>query len=250
MDRIVAGIDVGGTGIKGALVDLSAGKLITERVKILTPNPATPEAVARVVKKILDQLNWDGTVGMGFPAIVKKNVALSAGNISPEWIGVNVAELMLEKTGRRTSVANDADLAGYAEMELSNIDKSGVTIFLTIGTGIGSGFFLDGKLVPNTELGHLQFKSGIAEKYCSNMVKRNEKLSMKQWGKRFNEYLIYLDRLFSPNRYIIGGGISKKYDKFVNYIKTDTLIYPSKFFNEAGVLGAAMYVEEQLNTGI
>ncbi len=249
MERIVAGIDVGGTGIKGALVDLSTGKLITERIKILTPNPATPDSVAPVIKRILDELKWEGAVGIGFPAIVKNHVALSAGNISPEWIGVNVAELMEERTGRRTAVANDADLAGYAEMKLSDLDKSGVTIFLTIGTGIGSGFFLDGKLAPNTELGHLYFKGGIAEKYCSNVVRRDQKLTMKQWGKRFNEYLLHLDRLFSPNRYIIGGGISKKYDKFVNYIKTDTLIYPSQYFNEAGVLGAAMFAEESLNNG-
>jgi polyphosphate glucokinase len=246
MQKIVAGIDIGGTGMKGALVDAQTGEMLTERLRILTPQPATPHSVSLAVKDLLRQLDWQGPVGVGFPSIIHKNVAQSAENISKEWIGVDIARLFEETCGMPFAIANDADAAGMAEMLFGNIDKQGVSMFLTIGTGIGSGLFLDGKLVPNTEMGHLIFYGDIAEKYCSNAARKRYKLSTQRWAQRFKQYLLHLNRLFSPDRYIIGGGMSNKFEDFEKYIQTGTPVYSSQFKNAAGVIGAAAIAADRL----
>lgn len=239
-ENIYAGVDVGGTGIKAAVVDTNTGQLLTERIKVLTPQPATPEAVAKSISELLQALRWDGPTGVGFPAIVKNQVAMSAGNIPQEWIGVNVSELLTATIGHKVTVANDADVAGVAEMKFSDIGRQGTTIFLTIGTGIGSAMFLNGELIPNTEFGHLFFRGTIAEKYCSNHIRKIENLSLNEWASRFREYTLHLNRLFSPDRYIIGGGISKKFDEFKDLIQTNVPVYRATHMNAAGVMGAAL----------
>lgn len=243
--NIYAGVDIGGTGIKAAIVDTATGQLLTQRLKVLTPQPATPNAVAESVKGLLKTLKWKGPIGVGFPAIVKNQVAMSAGNISQEWIGTNIAELLAKKTGQKVFVANDADVAGIAEMKYSDIDRKGTSIFLTIGTGIGSAMFLDGNLIPNTEFGHLFFRGTIAEKYCSNHIRKIESLSLNEWASRFKEYTLHLNRLFSPDRYIIGGGISKRFEEFGELIETSVPVYRATHMNAAGVMGAALMAANQ-----
>ncbi len=246
MQKIIAGIDIGGTGMKGALVDAQTGEMVTERLRILTPQPATPERVSQAVKELLIKLEWQGPVGVGFPSIINKNIALSAENISKEWIGVDIGKLFEKECGMPFAIANDADAAGMAEMLFGSIDKTGVSMFLTIGTGIGSGLFLDGKLLPNTEMGHLIFYGDIAEKYCSNAARKQHKLSTKRWAERFRQYLLHLNRLFSPDRFIIGGGMSNKFEIFEDWIQTGTPVYSSQFKNAAGVIGAAAIAADRL----
>lgn len=237
----ILGIDIGGTGIKGAPVNLLKGTLSTERVRIETPDPATPFAVAQAVKKLAQQFEWSGPIGCGFPAIVRRGVALSAANIDQGFIDYNVENLLHEATGCPVTVINDADAAGIAEMALGAAKgRQGVVMVLTIGTGIGSALFVDGRLVPNTELGHLLFKGAIAERYCSNITRKAEDLSWKEWANRFNEYVLHLKRLFSPDTIILGGGQSKKYEKYKEYLTTEVEILPAQMLNDAGIIGAAI----------
>ena len=241
----ILGIDIGGSGIKGAPVNLLKGTLSTERVRIETPDPATPYEVAQAVKKLAQQFNWSGPIGCGFPAIVRRGVALSAANIDQSFINYDVSNLLHEATGCPVTVINDADAAGIAEMGMGAAKgRQGVVLVLTIGTGIGSALFVDGRLVPNTELGHLQFKGTIAERYCSNLARKREDLSWREWGMRFNEYLLHLKRLFSPDCIILGGGQSKKYDKFQEFLTADVEILPAQMLNDAGIIGAAIAARE------
>lgn len=241
----ILGIDIGGSGIKGAPVNLLKGTLSTERVRIETPDPATPYEVAQAVKKLAQQFEWNGPIGCGFPAIVRRGVALSAANIDQSFINYDVANLLHEATGCPVTVINDADAAGIAEMGLGAAKgKQGVVLVLTIGTGIGSALFIDGRLVPNTELGHLQFKGASAERYCSNLTRKREDLSWREWGGRFNEYLLHLQRLFSPDTIILGGGQSKKYDKFQEFLTVEAEILPAQMLNDAGIIGAAIAARE------
>ena len=239
-EKLILGVDVGGTGMKAGVVDVVSGALQTERKRILTPQPPTPKNIAKGLKQLVEIHNWHGPIGCGFPAIVKDGVAYTATNIDKSWIGVNIEELFSEATGCPVKVTNDADAAGYAIM-LYGVGQQlkGVNIVLTLGTGIGSGLFINQTLIPNSELGHLFFKGDIAEHYCSNAVRKKEKLSWKEWGGRLNEFLHHIDRIFSPNNIILGGGVSKKFDKYEAYLNPRAKVFPTPLRNAAGTIGAA-----------
>jgi polyphosphate glucokinase len=244
----ILGIDVGATGIKGAIVDVNTGELLTERLKIKTPQPATPLAILDVVKEIKRKLKYKGEkIGIGFPSIVKNGTVLSAANIDKGWINYNIKEKYSKALKLEVFVVNDADAAGIAELKFSKIKKKkGFIIFLTLGTGIGSALFKDGKLLPNTELGHIKFRKTVGEHYASNSARLNKKLSWKNWGKELNEYLKTLEFYLSPDEFIIGGGVSKEFVSYKNYLSLKTPVSPAKLQNAAGVIGAAMAAEESV----
>jgi len=236
------GIDIGGTGIKGAVVDIETGKLVTERHRIPTPHPSLPNSVADVIQQIAEHFNYRGPAGVTFPAIVKKGVIFSAANVDKSWVGTDAAELFSRHVGGEATVINDADAAGMAEMRFgAGRERSGVVIMVTLGTGIGSAIFLNGKLLPNTEFGHLQIRGKDAEQRASERVREEKDLSWKKWSGHLSEFLCELEKLFSPDLFIIGGGVSKKSDKFLTYLKTKTevIILPAQMRNEAGIIGAA-----------
>jgi polyphosphate glucokinase len=235
------GIDVGGTGIKGAPVDTTSGELIAPRFRILTPQPATPDAVAGVVAEIATHFDWTGAVGATFPAVVARGKVQTAANVDKSWIGTDAAALFAAKTGAPVTVINDADAAGIAEMELgAGKGKRGTVIVVTLGTGIGSALFVDGALVPNTELGHIEVRGKDAEQRAAESVRERKNLSWKQWAKRLNEYFEELESLFWPELLIIGGGISKKHDKFFPLLETRAELVAATLLNEAGIVGAAI----------
>lgn len=235
------GIDIGGSGIKGALVDTELGQLIGERHRIATPTGALPQEVAKEVAQMVSHFAWNGPIGCTFPAIVHHGVTLSAANVDQSWIGTNAQELFEKETGLPVHVLNDADAAGIAEIEFgAGRGRKGVVMMLTFGTGIGSAIFLDGKLLPNSELGHLEIRGKDAEHRASAKVKEDKDLSWKQWAERVNEVLAKLEFLFSPDLFIIGGGVSKRYEKFLPLLKTRAEVVPAQFFNDAGIVGAAM----------
>ncbi|MEL7021277.1 MAG: ROK family protein [Bacteroidota bacterium] len=243
----ILGIDIGGSGIKGAIVEVATGQLLTERIRLETPQPATPTAVAATVSKLTDQLEWyNKPIGCGFPAIIQRGYARSAANVDDSWLETGVHQLLTHATACPVSVLNDADAAGYAEMKFGvGKNEMGTVLLITIGTGLGSALFVDGQLVPNTELGHLKLSGDIAENYASNRVRKIEELSWKEWGSRFNIYLQHLERLFTPDLFILGGGSSKKYEKFAKYLTTSARIAPAELLNNAGIVGAALYAYEQ-----
>ena len=241
-ERGVLGIDIGGSGIKGNLVHPDTGDLIGERQKISTPHPATPEAVAEVVAEMVAHFDYRGTVGATFPAIVKKGMTLSAANVDPSWIGTDAAALFERVAKRPFVVVNDADAAGIAEQAFGAArGRHGVVILLTFGTGIGSALLNDGVLVPNTEFGHLNFAGhDSVEDWAAASVKTGERLSWKEWAKRVDRFLVHLDRLFSPDLFVIGGGVSRKWEKYGEHFTVDVDLVPARFENEAGIVGAAM----------
>lgn len=245
MTRIGFGIDVGGSGIKGARVDLESGEFIGDRIKIATPQPATPEAVADTIAEILRIAEWDGPVGITLPSVIKNQIALSAANIDKSWIDTDVQALFTEHIGEREySVLNDADAAGLAEVAYGDPRaKEGVAILLTLGTGIGSAFLVGGTLFPNTELGHIIVDGKEAEKYASSAAKDRDELSFSQWAKRVSKILKEYERLFWPSLFIVGGGISRKADKWVPKLTNDTPVVPAQLRNRAGIVGAAMAAE-------
>jgi polyphosphate glucokinase len=236
------GIDIGGTGIKGAPVNLSTGELAGERVRILTPSPSTPEAVADVVRQVLDKVGVAGPVGLTMPAVVSGGIIRTAANIDKSWLGVNAVKLFVDVTGRAVSVTNDADAAGLAEVRYgAGAGRTGVVMVVTLGTGIGSALFVDGQLVPNTELGHLHLRHhGEAEAWAADSVRDREDLSWKDYAKRLQDYIEEIQALFWPELIIIGGGISKNADKFLPHIDVATEVVVAKMQNEAGIIGAAM----------
>ena len=238
----ILGIDVGGTGIKAAIVTVETGGLSAEKKRIPTPRPATPEAIAKVIHKIVKHFNWEGPVGCGFPTPLHHGKCLSGGNLHEDWKGVNVAQLFKNETGNEFTIVNDADAAGIAEINFgAGKDKKGVVIMITLGTGIGSAIFLDGKLLPNTEFGHLYNRHGDSfESYAADSARKREKLSQKKWGKRLDKYFNHLNFMMSPDLIIIGGGASKKVHKFIHKIDVDTPLVPAEAENEAGIIGAAM----------
>jgi len=237
----ILGIDIGGSGIKGALVNVETGQLVGERLRIETPQPALPDAVAEVVATLTRNLEWKGVIGCTFPAIMRHGVAYSAANVDSSWIGTNAEALIGGKTGDKVRVINDADAAGVAEMSFgAGKGVNGTVIMLTVGTGIGSAIFLDGKLLPNTELGHLQIKGEVAEHRASDRVREEEELSWRKWGKRLSEYISYVEFLFSPDLFILGGGVSKRFELFSQYLQINTPILPAALKNDAGIVGAAM----------
>jgi polyphosphate glucokinase len=239
------GVDIGGTGIKGAPVDLDKGELAGERVRIVTPKPATPKAVADVVADVVSHFGWVGPVGATFPAVVKNGVALTAANVDKEWIGADAADLFAQRLGAPVTVLNDADAAGLAEMRYgAGRDKSGVVVMITLGTGIGCGMFVDGRLVPNTELGHIEIGGKDAERIAADSVRERKKLSWKKYAARVEDYLRRLDALIWPDLVIIGGGASKKADQFLPRIHVRPPVVPALLQNEAGIVGAALAANE------
>ncbi|MFX0555232.1 polyphosphate--glucose phosphotransferase [Maribacter sp. CXY002] len=237
----ILGIDIGGSGIKGALVDVETGKMLTERYRINTPKSRTPEEMAEVVKQLVDHFDYKGKVGCGFPTVIKKGVCKSPGNLDKSWLNVNVEKLFEEKTGLDFTVVNDADAAGYATMTYGiGKGKMGLVVMITIGTGLGSGAFLDGRLIPNFELGQIPYKGyKKIELWAAASAKEREGLSYAKWGKRFNKFLKYVDLIIAPDLIIIGGGTSKDFNKFKKYIKIDTPVIPAELRNQAGIIGAA-----------
>jgi len=244
----ILGIDIGGSGIKGAIVDITSGKLITERLRIPTPQPATPEAVAKTIKEIVNHFDWKGEVGCGFPTPLHHGKSLSGGNLHPDWKNTQIDTLFKETCGNDFFIVNDADAAGLAEVHFgAGKGVKGTVVMITLGTGIGSGVFLDEKLLPNTEFGHvLHENGGIFEKYASDGARKRDGLSRKKWGKRLDKYFNHIKLLLSPDLFIIGGGASKKSDKFIEYINIDVPIVPAKLQNEAGIIGAALATNEQV----
>jgi len=241
------GIDIGGSGIKGAIVDVATGQFISERLRIPTPLPATPQAVALATAELVRQFGWQGPIGCGFPAVIVHGVAKTAANIDESWIGTDVSAILAEVTGCPCFVINDADAAGVAEMRFGcGKDRMGSVIVLTLGTGIGSGMFIDGVLYPNSELGHLRLKAGPAEHYASAAVRKNEALDWQVWAKRLNKFFTQVERLFSPELIIIGGGVSRKHDKFFPYLKVQAELLPAELRNQAGIIGAACLAVERL----
>jgi polyphosphate glucokinase len=240
------GVDIGGSGIKGAIVDLDRGDLATERVKYLTPHPSTPEAVAEVVARLVQEAGWSGDLGATFPAVIKNGVAKSAANVDKSWIGTDVDKVFTDITHCDVTVLNDADAAGIAEARFGAAKGvRGVVIMLTFGTGIGSALLLDGHLVPNTELGHLELDGSDAEKKASSAAKDNEGLSYKQWAKRVQKYLTHVEKLFTPDLFVVGGGVSKNSDKWLPLLDLNTPVRPAQLLNNAGIVGAAMAAFEK-----
>ena len=237
----VLGIDVGGSGIKGAPVDIKTGKLLAERIRIKTPKKAEPQPVADVVAEIAKSFDWKGPIGIGFPAPIKSGVALMAANVSEKWVGLNADDLFTKTTGCDCTMINDADAAGLAEMKFgAGKGQPGTVILLTLGTGIGSAVFYRGNLLPNTEFGHLEMNGKDAEHRASDAVRQREDLSWKKYAKRLNKYLAMMNKLFWPDLFILGGGISKEAEKYIPLLKIETPIVPAQFLNEAGIVGAAL----------
>ncbi len=236
------GIDIGGTGIKGAPVNVKTGQLTAERIRIPTPHPARPQAVAAALKEIAGHFSHSGPVGVTFPGIVKKGVIFSAANVDSSWLQLDAAKLFSKHLARPVTMVNDADAAGVAEMRFgAGRGRQGTVIMLTFGTGIGTAIFLDGVLLPNAEFGHLKIRGKEAEHRASERVREEKDLSFKKWSKLVSEYLAELERLFSPELFIIGGGISRKAGKFLPYLtaKTQVPIEAAILQNNAGIIGAA-----------
>ena len=242
------GIDIGGTGIKAAPVDVTTGKLLADRQKIETPRPALPEAVADVVKKLTTAFNWSGPIGITFPGVVTDGVTRTAANLDPAWIGHGAASLFGQATGNPVRVLNDADAAGVAEMKFgAGVGRNGTVLMLTFGTGIGSALFIKGILVPNTEFGHIEIRGRDAESRASERAKELHDLSWGKWAGRVDEYLQHIEALLSPSLIIVGGGISKQSDKWVPRLTgIRAKIVPAALLNDAGIVGAAMATSSDL----
>ncbi len=235
------GVDIGGTGIKGAPVDLSTGRLTAERVRIPTPQPATPEAVGKVVAELVQHFDWTGPIGVTFPAAIKNGEALTAANVDKSWIGTNIEQALSASTGNKVIVVNDADAAGVAEMVYgAGRGQHGVVLMTTFGTGIGTALFLHGQLLPNTEFGHIEIDGKDAEKAASEIAREKKGLSWAKWAKRVDRYLRRLEGLFWPDIIIIGGGASRKADKFIPLLKVKATVVPATLQNDAGIVGAAV----------
>jgi polyphosphate glucokinase len=237
----ILGIDIGGTGIKGAPVDIETGALLASRHRIPTPELAKPNPVARELRELVDHFCWRDPVGCGFPAVVRQGIVCTAANIHKSWIDTNVEKLFSEASQCPVRVINDADAAGLAEMAYgAGKDQTGVVLMVTIGTGLGTALFTGGKLVPNLELGHIEFKGDDAELRASDAARKRDKLSWKKWGLRFNSYLTELERLLWPDLIILGGGVIKNYAVFQPYLSVKTKVVSAQFLNDAGIVGAAL----------
>jgi polyphosphate glucokinase len=238
----VLGIDIGGTGIKAAPVDLKAGMLAAERVKVDTPRPARPDAIADAVAQLVADFGWTGPAGITFPGVVADGVIMSAANVDQDWVGTDARELFGKATGLSVGVVNDADAAGLAEMTFgAGNGQRGTVLMLTLGTGIGSALFYDGVLVPNTEFGHIEIRGKEAEQRASEIAREEEDLTWGKWAGRVDEYLEHMEHLLSPKLIIIGGGISRKSDKFLPLLTgLRARVVAASMHNDAGIVGAAM----------
>lgn len=243
----ILGVDVGGSGIKGAIVDTETGEFVGERHRIETPKPATPEAVASVMAQLIKHFDWQGPVGCGFPAAIQHGVARTAANLSSEFIGTDIDRLFSDATGCPCYCLNDADAAGIAEMNFGvGVGQDGVVLLVTIGTGLGTVFFTDGVLLPNTELGHVYMPDGKkGEHFASDAVRKTEDLGWKSWGRRFDKYLNMMEALFWPDLIILGGGASKKFDKYSSHLTVKAPVKPAALLNQAGIVGAALYAQSK-----
>jgi len=244
----VLGIDIGGTGIKAAIVNTKTGELLSKRLRINTPRPPTPDAISKVIKEMVTHFNWKGIVGCCFPTTVVEGQCKHKGNLTKEWVGIKIDELFKKKCNDLPFyVSNDADLAGLAEVVLGSGKKvSGKILVITIGTGIGSGMYYNGKLIPNVELGRIYHTNGqIIEKFISDSTRKREELSIQEWAERFDVFLNHLKIIHSPKLIIIGGGISKRFEEFKKYFTLETSVKVAKFKNNAGIIGAALYAKKK-----
>ncbi len=247
-NNIILGIDVGASAVKSGLVDVDAGVLIGDRFRVETPQPSTPEALSGIVAQSVLHFNrYKGIIGVGFPSVVKRGVADTATNLDQKWIGTNIETLFSAAADCPVFAANDADVAGLAEMRFGEgKGVMGTVVMITIGTGIGTAVFLNGHLLPNTELGHIRMDTGMdAETYASNAAQKREDLTVKKWGRRFNKYLELMELYLQPDLFILGGGASKNFEEFKERITIQTKVVPAKMFNNAGIVGAAMYGAER-----
>ncbi len=240
-DDLGFGIDIGGTGIKGAPVDLTTGELADDRYRVDTPQPSTPEAVAGVVADVLDKFGWKRPFGCAFPAVVQHGVVRTAANVSKDWIDTDIHDVLSSATGLDVVAVNDADAAGIAEVSFGAArDEDGFVVVTTLGTGIGSALIVEGQLVPNTELGHLVIDGHDAETRASAVAREDEDLDWQDWAKRLSRYYAYLESLLWPDLFVVGGGVSKKPDKWLPYVECRTPIVPAELQNSAGIIGAAI----------
>jgi polyphosphate glucokinase len=239
------GIDIGGSGMKAAVIDLDAGELASDRIRIPTPRPATPEAMAEVAAELVRRHGWSGSIGVGFPGIVRHGVVHSAANLDASWLGVDADRVFTDACGVDVAMVNDADAAGLAEVRWGAAQGvDGVVLVLTFGTGIGSGLFIDGTLVPNTELGHLELDGRDAETHAAASVREREGIGWKQWAPRVERYLGHLEMLFSPDLFVIGGGASKAAAEWFPMISIDTPMVAAAMANNAGIVGAALVARD------
>lgn len=239
------GIDIGGTGIKAAIVDVESGELVSEKIKVGTPEGAKPADVAKVIHDLVEQLDPNGSLPIGacFPAVIINEVAMSAANVDKSWIGTNVGDLFEKTTGRKVHVVNDADAAGFAEVKFGAAQGvTGLVMVTTLGTGIGSALIYNGVLIPNSELGHINLPGSrwkTAENLAANSARVKRKLSWTRWAERLQKYYGTLEKLFSPQLFVVGGGVSKEYENFLPLLELNTPIVPAQHFNNAGIMGAA-----------
>lgn len=244
-DRIVMGIDIGGTGIKVAPVDVDNGLLIKDVIKMSTPNSAEPAAMLSIIKDIIKEFGWNKTMGCGFPGVIKEGIVRTAANLSQKWLGFNLENKLKTFTSGMVKVLNDADAVALAEMRFGAGKKydyhgGGIVLVITLGTGIGSALFVDGHLVPNTEFGHMEMSGKEAEKMAATVIREKENLSWEEWGKRVNKFLNYMEMLLSPDLVIIGGGVSENPERFFPYIQLKTKFVAAQMANNAGIIGAAL----------
>lgn len=240
----ILGIDIGGSGIKGAPVNTVTGELLAERLRFDTPQPATPGAVIDTMAELIKQFQWSGAIGVGFPAVIKNGVVHTAANVDPTWIGYDFQQGLERQTGCAAKILNDADAAGIAEITFGAGKErhKGMIMMITLGTGVGTAAFIDGALIPNLELGHMPFKGVDAETIVSDAAREREALSWKKWGRRVGRYLHQMELLLWPDLFIIGGGVSKKWETFAEYMQEEvnTPLVPAEFRNNAGIVGAAL----------
>ena len=247
MSKKAIGIDIGGTGIKGALVDTKSGVLLSERLRYETPQGGSPKAIAKTLKDLIAQLPGSAglPVGICFPAVVQHGVTLSAANVSKEWIGLDADAMFEAELGREVHVLNDADAAGIAEVKFGAArGQKGLVIVTTLGTGIGTALMFNGKLVPNAELGHLQIDGVDYESKAAYSAKERENLSWEEWAKRLEKYFSHLEALLTPDLFIVGGGVSKEHESYLPLLKLKTPIIPAENRNSAGILGAAHWAKK------
>jgi len=247
----VLGIDIGGSATKGAIVDTETGLLVSERIRIANKTIQEPVAIVKSINKIRKELNYEGPIGAGFPGVVKRGQIFTSANLHKDWIGKNLENMIRDKTGQPAVVLNDADAAGLAEMRFgaAELRQYDYVMFLTIGTGIGTALFVEGKLWPNSELGHMELKGKDAETRASAAIKTREKLTWKQWALRFNNLLLMYEALFNPEIFVIGGGISADFGKYSKYFTTEAPVVAAKLQNLAGIVGAAMAAHEKYPQG-
>lgn len=248
MSKRAIGIDIGGTGIKGALVDTKHGVLLSERLRYETPEGGTPKAIAKTLKDLIAQLPGSAglPVGICFPAVVQHGVTLSAANVSKEWIGLDADSMFEKELGREVHVLNDADAAGIAEVKFGAArGHKGLVIVTTLGTGIGTALMFNGRLVPNSELGHLQIDGVDYESKAAYSAKERENLSWEEWAKRLEKYFSHLEALLTPDLFIVGGGVSKEHESYLPLLKLKTPIIPAENRNSAGILGAAHWAKKR-----